>query len=221
MYASTIVKSLIAGVADTIAASQSLAAAGALTLSASPVVLDTGRQVIITSAGDDSALTWTVIGTNDSGSPIKDSFAGGNTTVAKSNLQNFKTVTSITGSGATASTVTAGTNGVGSSDAKIFSDTIPTPNIAFDCQKAGTVTFQVEYTQQPFLEPISPNGSGPAIAFGPNTPNPVWIPFTDLTNKSAAAQGAETIVFHAWRLSILSGTGAVTCTGRQSGLASP
>lgn len=225
MQASIVVKSLAAASANNIATSQSLASAGSLNLNGSAAsggvaTLDTQRRVIITSAGNDSGITWTVIGTREGGQPIKDQFAGGNVAAAQSNL-DFLTVTSITASGATASTVTAGTNGVGSSPWKISADSISPPQTSFDCEITGTVSYQVEYTQQPFLAPIPPNGSSPAIQFAPASPNPTAIPFSDLTNKSAAAQGDETFVFHAWRLTILSGTGSVTCTGRQAGLASP
>src|ERR1700744_4680398 len=111
MFSSTITKTLAAAVANGIALSQALGGAGFLMLSGSLVsggvaVLGSQRQVIITSAGNDSGLTWTVIGTDDTGNPIKDQFAGANVGVATSNL-NFATVTSISGSGATASTVTA------------------------------------------------------------------------------------------------------------------
>lgn len=224
MYASTIVKALVAASANNVAVSQSLAGAGNLLINGSAAsggvaVLDSQREIIITSAGDDTSLTWTVIGTDDTGNPIKDIFAGANG-IATSNL-NFKTAASIFGSKATASTVTAGTNTIGASPWKIFGDKIATPNLALTASLVGTANYTVEYTQQPFLAPITTTGASSSVANGPATPNPVAFAFTDMTGKSANAQGAETIVFHAWRLKINSGTGVVTCSGRQSGLASP
>lgn len=227
MRASTITKALTAGSANAIATSQSLVAAGYLTLNGALVsggvaVLTTGRQILIHSAADDSGLTWTVIGTNESGWPIKDRFAGANAGDATSNLLDFKTVTSIYASGATAGNVTAGTNGVGASDWKMFGDTINTPHIAFDTELVtGSANWSVQYTQEPFLTPIPASGSYPSIANADPTPNPTAIDFPNMSGLSASGQGYEDFVFHAWRLKINSGTGTVRCTGRQAGLASP
>lgn len=224
MYASTISKALIAASATKVSASQSLAAAGFLLIngggaSGGVATLDSQREIIITSAGDDTGLLWTVIGTDDTGNQIKDIFAGANG-VATSNL-NFKTVTSIYGSAATASTVTAGTNTVGASPWKLYSDTIATPHIAFTCGLVGSANFSVQYTQESFLAPIPGLQPNSSVALGPATPNPLAFDFTDLSNQSGAVQAQENFVFHGWRLKINSGNGTVTCSGRQSGLASP
>lgn len=218
MRASAITKTLVAASANAIAASQSLGAAGFLTLTASPVVLDTQRRIILTSAGNDAGLTWTVIGTAEGGQAIKDVFAGANG-VAQSNL-NFLTITSIFGSGATASTVTAGTNGVGSSPWKIFGDTVTPPDLGIYMNLAtggsGNATF--EYTQDEFLDPI---GIQSAIAFAPATVNPIALPHPDLQSLTASKDGSLNWEIHAWRLTINSGTGTWKCTARQAGLASP
>ena len=110
-----------------ISLSQSLAAAGALlingALAATVQAFPSGAQstianvlnaagqsqpITITSAGNDSGLTWTISGTGYSGAPISETLAGGNA-AAVTSLYNYATITSIKGSGATASTVTAGT----------------------------------------------------------------------------------------------------------------
>jgi len=207
--------------ASGIAASQSLAAAGYLTLVASPVVLDTQRRVIITSAGDDSGITWTVIGTNESGMPIKDVFAGANAAAAQSNL-DFLAVSSIYGSGATASTVTAGTNGVGASPWKMYADTIATPHISFDFEiVSGTPNVSIQYTQDPFLAPIPPTGASSSVANGGPSPNPTAIDVTTMSDMTMNKQGEMNSVFHAWRVQFNSGTGSIRVTGQQAGLASP
>lgn len=218
MRAVAITKALTAASANTVAHAQSLAGAGYLTLTATPIVLDSGRQIIITSAGDDSGLTWTIVGLDDAGAGLKDSFAGANG-IATSNLTNIKTVTSIYGSAATASTVTAGTNTVGSSSWKMFSDTIATPQMDIYMQLvsgSGTATF--EYTPDPFEMPI---GVQSATALGPNTPSPVALAHPDLQTLSASKEGSVNWTIHGWRLTINSGTGVWKCTARQSGLASP
>lgn len=117
---------LVAAVANGIATSQSLGAAGPLTLNGSLVsggvaTFDAPRRVGITSAGDDSSITWTVVGTgrapagttNQAGPVLTETIAGSHGGTAQT-TQDFSTVTSITGNGATASNVTAGTTGTGS-----------------------------------------------------------------------------------------------------------
>lgn len=217
MQSSIITKALVAASANVIAHSQSLAGAGYLTLTATPVVLDSQRQIIVTSGGDDHLLTWTVIGTDDTGNPIQDSFAGANG-VATSNL-NFKTVVSIYGNGATASTVTAGTNTAGSSPWKLFDSYIGTPNLGLDFELlSGSATVNVEYTQEPFLTPVSTTGAQSSIANGSATPNPTAHAVPGMGNISASTQGNLSFPIHAWRLTILSGTGSTRLTGRQAGL---
>lgn len=224
MRASTITKSLATADDNGIAESQSLAGAGALTLNGALVaagvaILGSQRRVIITSAADDSGLTWTVIGTDDTDNPLKDQFAGADTAAAQSNL-DFATVTQVTGSAATAGNVIAGTNGVGSSPWKMFADTIQTPNIAFDFELlSGSANVSIQYTQEAFLvDPAQPQSS---VALGPASPNPVAHDFPNLSDMAASYQDSVTFVFRAWRVIINSGTGSIRVTGRQAGLASP
>ena len=96
-----------------IAASQALGAAGPLVLTASPVNVGPAQQpVIITSAGNDSAIHFTISGTDYGGSPISEVLAGANAAAATSALQ-YSSVSSIVASGAVASTVEAGTAAAG------------------------------------------------------------------------------------------------------------
>ena len=64
-------------------------------------------EVVIDSAGDDSALTFVVVGTDRKGVSQTENVTGANAAVARSTYQ-YKTVTSITTSGATAGNVTVG-----------------------------------------------------------------------------------------------------------------
>lgn len=228
MRASAITKALTAASANAIALSQSLAAAGALTLngasaSGGVATLDTQRRVIITSAGADAGLTWTIIGTDDNGNPIKDSFAGASSpAVAASNL-DFKTVTSITSSGATAAAVTAGTNTTGSSPWDMFDDNIPTPNISGDLilvTGAGTASW--EYTYDPFLVPIPyPMAPTSPIALAAANPNPLAHGVTNMTAITSSKDGSINFPIHAQRLTITLGTGTWKLTTRQAGVSSP
>lgn len=79
----------------------SLATAGVATLPAQ-------QPITITSAGNDSGITFKITGTDYGGSAVSESLAGANVGVATSALQ-YSAVTSIVASGATAAAVTAGT----------------------------------------------------------------------------------------------------------------
>jgi len=97
---------------NNIAASQSPAAA-ALTINGSlasggVATLLEARNVIITSGGNDSGITFAVVGTDIFGSALTETITGANTGVA-TGAKAFKTITSVTPSGAAAGTVKVGT----------------------------------------------------------------------------------------------------------------
>jgi len=83
---------------NNIAASQDPAGAGNLTLAAPYIVFDVARYVYITSAGDDSLLTFTVTGWDVNNSPAVESITGGNTKAVVS-TKKFKAVTNVAVSG--------------------------------------------------------------------------------------------------------------------------
>lgn len=215
-------KALTAGSANGIALSQALAAAGYLTLNGASVtggvaVLGSQRRVIITSAGDDSGLTWTVIGATDGGQVIKDQFAGA-LGAAQSNL-NFATVTSIYGNGAAAGNVTAGTNSVGSTPWAIWDPHMTPPMMSIDVDLlSGSGTCQVEYTYDNFLPAVQGNA---AIAYASASPNPTPILHPQLQGLSGDQEGAINWNVRAWRFTILTGTASWRCTGIPAGISGP
>jgi hypothetical protein len=225
MRAVTITKALAAASANGIALSQSLAGNGALTLngadaSGGVATLDTQRRVLITSAGNDSGVTWTLIGTDETGNPIKDQFVGGNVAAVQSNF-DFLTITSITGSAATASTVTVGTNTVGSSPWHLMDNFIPTPNLGIDMvlvSGAGNASF--EYTYEAVLAKVSPNGANAPIGFAAVLP-PAVVVASPLSNLTTTKDGSLNQPINAYRLTINSGTGTWRTTVIQSGVSSP
>lgn len=212
-YQKTITYSLVASAATGIATSQSGTALTALTLNGSLVTtgvatLDSGgasRRVIITSAGDDSTHTFTIVGTDRYGRAQTEVLTGANG-VAQS-LHDFKTVTSITPTQNTTSTVTAGTNGVGSSDPWII-DAFANPQ---DLGAAVTVSGTVTYTVEESYDDLAP-----AWDLANNT----YTFFADPTfnaravNTNGVLSGPYTMI----RLTINSGTGSATFRGVQGGL---
>jgi len=83
--------------ANAIALAATLGAAGDLTLTSTPYTLDPPRRVTVTSAGNDSGLTFVVYGTTYGGASISESIAGTNAGTATTTL-DFATVTRISSS---------------------------------------------------------------------------------------------------------------------------
>jgi len=210
-------RSLAASNATSIAASQSPGAGTiAIANTTSGVTLDVQRRISIVSGGNDSGINFTVNGTNQSGAPISDTIAGGNATAVQTN-QDFLTVTSIGHTGSVASTLTAGTNGVGSSQWQILNwfDTTPVLNIAVEI-RTGTANYTIEYTlDDPNILP----GTGGLNASG----LPYAFPFPDpvLAGNSTTGHTSYQIPILAFRMTTNSGTGTLVCRAIQSGLGSP
>jgi len=206
-----ITKQLAAAVSTGICTSQS-PGAGAITLNGSLVAggvanLTTQRQVIITSGGNDSGITFTITGTNDNNVAISETLTGGNIAAATSTI-DFLTVTSITHTGTVAGTITAGTNGVGS--------THPIPlgqyqspfntSLALEFPTSGsTATVQYTYDDVFSLSVVQSNGLR-------------WNSISSLTDKTADTDGSLTAPVAAVRMKITAGTAPVTITVRQAGL---
>ncbi len=173
---------------------------------AGTATLDSQRRVLLTSGGNDSGINFTVSGTNDDGNAISDTFAGANGSTAQSNL-DFKTVTSITASGAVAGTLIAGTNGVGSSPWKVL-DRYKYPfEFSFSVELvSGAANFTVQYTYD------DPNNLPSGVSFP--------LPFSDAGIQAATATSDGAIgpmPVSAVRLLINSGTGTLRFRGQQAG----
>ena len=222
---------LPAAVANGIALSQSLVAAGTLVLagslaSAGVANLVTPQRVVIVSAGNDAGLIWTIIGTNASGAPISETLAGA-TAVAVNSALDYLSVTSISGSGATASTVIAGTNTIGSSPWVL--DNFLAPGWYLSVAVAllsGSGTYTVEHTyDDPNQQPaalqqygMSVGSSYPAVVF-PNA-TLVNIAATLTNNRLGEANYANQPIM-AHRLTVNSGTGLFKLWSLQAGIGDP
>ena len=135
---------LAAASANAIALSQTLGAAGPLTLNGSLVssgvaTMDATRQVLLTSAGNDSGINFTITGTGPTGAAQSETVTGANAATVASVL-SYATIKSITASGATAGNVTAGTNTVADSPWVRF-DTMATGAVAAMFTTTGTVNY--------------------------------------------------------------------------------
>lgn len=174
------------------------------------------QRVVITSGGNDSGIFFKIIGLNLANNTISEVLAGANTTFAQSNLdfgvvQSIRPQTLTGGIATTAGTISAGTNGAGSSLWNIVNWYAMPSNIAFSGVVVGTTT--VNYTIQYTYD--DPNNLPTGIAF----PQPFNHP--TIANVSSTLDGPTNDPITAWRLLINSGTGTVRATGIQSGLGSP
>lgn len=217
-----LIKSLVAAVANNIAQAQALAAAGNLVLNGATVAggiatLDSQRRVLLTSGGNDSALTFTVYGAGDNGAAITEAVAGANAGTAVT-LQDFRTVTRVSSSGAVATTIAVGTNGVGSTPWMVPSNSTDYPSIGIQADiLSGAATFSIETTGVDPKAPISIYQQG----YSTTLPVPVPYPVAGLTGLVAGAQGNISAPVAGWRLTITAGTGQVQAVGIQAGLGSP
>jgi hypothetical protein len=194
-----------------IAQSQTTAGAANLTLNGALVsggvaTFDTPRQVVVTSAGNDSGINFTVYGTTYGGASVTEVVAGtsGSTSTTKT---DFATVTRIATSGATsASGVIAGTNGVAGSR-WVRLDSWAFPQTAIQVNATGTVNWTLQVTMDDPNSPTNP------VAI----PNVTWLN----TNDSDAVTAIGDVFTNfdwtpTWsRILLNSGTGSVTATYAQ------
>lgn len=181
---------LVAAVANGLATTQSLGAAGRLTLNGSKVtnsvgVLDAPRRVIITSAGNDSGITWTVTGTRGSwwaSTAVSETITGGNV-AAVATTQDFLTVTSIVSSGATASTVTAGTNATGSGPWVVWDKYAGDFAVSiYGRVLSGSPTWEIEYTYDDVF----------GLWLPANQPFPIAFALASMTGLTGTVDGSIT-----------------------------
>lgn len=212
MIPQSVSKALAGSSTTAVAAGQLVGAGAAFTINGSSAssgvaTFDTQRRVLITSAGNDAAVTFTVRGTNDSGAGILESLAGGSGTGVYTNL-DFKTVTQVTASSAT-STASVGTNGVGSSPWLNLNTHVSPANTSLAANSSGTVNYTIQYTYD------DPNNLPAGAAYAQ--------PFNQvaLTAQTATLDGV--LSFPAWgiRTLINSGTGTVRLDYVQAGIGGP
>ncbi len=201
-------RQLAAADANAIALDQQLVAAGNLTLngalvdSAGIAQIGNQRQVEFESAGNLSAINFTVTGTDESGALISETIAGPNAGVAATIL-NFGTVTQIAADAAVSTDVEVGTNAVGASQT-VPLDQYQTPfNVSLGIVITGTVDVTLEFTFDDVF------GDFP----GPHS----WNDHPDLTNITADADATFIAPVSACRLLTNSGDGTAVLRIIQAG----
>ncbi len=204
-------KSLIAANDAVIAASQTPGAAGDLTLVSSPVVLDTGRQVILTFAANETGHNFTIYGyenTDGTGALISEVIAGTTAGVVTS-TRMYGRVTRIAISAAATGAVKAGTNTVGATPWLNADYQIKPFELDVAVVVTGTVNYSVQYTYDDFSTVVPNTGQGA-----------VPTAFTDQILSGVTANGETTFNFPitGFRVLINSGTGSLAIKSIQAGI---
>lgn len=132
-------------VTDYLATAETLAAAGFLTLVASTIV--PARFVTITSTGDDSGITFLIVGTGPAGEPQTETVTGANAGTA-TGTKSFSSVESIYASGATDGDVEAGVAQAGYSTWLPMDIYTPNQVTTISVSVSGTVNYSIEYTNE-------------------------------------------------------------------------
>lgn len=207
---STQVGPLASAVANFYVHAQSGTAGTALTLFATAPA--SAQRLIITSAGNDASVNFTIIGTLKDGSPVTEVMNGANGLAT--NLQgqafsmlDYATIVSITPSANTASTVTAGTNGVASST-WLRLDNFGFAQTALEAIVTGTVNYTVEEAVR------DPNSQ----VYSLTPANLVWQPNAALQALTANSFGSYSASPSWVRCTLNSGTGSVVFTVSQAGV---
>lgn len=215
-------KTLAAASATNIATSQAASAGTPLTLNGSTVAngvatIDTfnaltnsapGRRVLITSTSAVETASVTITGTNANGQTISETitFSGSSTTV-QSNL-DYVTVTQIVPSGTIVGSLSAGTNGVGSSPWLFWNVYGDSPmNLAAAVELvSGAANFTMQYSYD------DPNNLPPGVTFP--------LPFNSaaITAQSTTIDGTISTPFTATRVLVNSGTGTIRVRFQQAGI---
>lgn len=160
---------------------------------------DTPREILITTTGNESSNTFTVIGTDWANNPATEVITGANIGTTASVL-SYKTVTSIVAKNTAAAALTVGTNTVASSP-WVRLDPWANPNVQVSCVATGTVNYTVQQTAD---DPNSPTDSV--------LPQSVtWQSATDPNLQGATGNVQSSFAFApAWvRVLLNSGSGSV------------
>lgn len=164
------------------------------------------RQITITSAGNDSGITFLINGYDAAGNLISEKITGANAGAATSVL-SYSAIYDIFPSAATASTVTVGTAATAYSQWVRFDDYGPS-NISIQCTASGTVNYTVQTSLDDPNDPTNP------VAITSMT----WVNSSDTNVVSATTTQQSNFLFAPKyaRIFLNSGTGTVTGTFVQS-----
>jgi hypothetical protein len=205
---------LAAPSANNICLSQTPTAAAGFTIngalaSGGIATLDTPRRVLLTPSGNESANTFTIVGTNASNMPQTEVISGTNAASFYTNL-DFATVTKISLASNAAGAITVGTNNVASS-AWVYFDSYAPSQTAIQATVTGTVTYTIQQTLQDSTSPTNP-----VLPY-----NVQWVNISDAAgqNQTNTIQSSYQYSPVFAKVTITAGTGSVSTVFTQFGVA--
>ena len=173
--------------ADGICQSQSPLAAGLLTINGALAAgIPTAQHITIASDGDERGNTFTLVGTDNDGIVISEDITGPNATTTTS-TKNFKTVTSVTISGASVGAVTVGVVATCELPWRLFNSHARVFNYSYDVS-IGTATFTLEGTLDDVEDPTVTPTTRTVVASGSSS----------ITGSSTAPLKALRVKVTAW-----------------------
>ena len=168
--------------------------------------LDKPREVLFTSGGTDTGITFTITGTDWAGLSQSETVTGGSSGSPVATILDYLKVTSIVASGATASTLTVGTNGV-SGAYWVLLDQWASKGCGIQITVSGTVNYTI---QSSFDNPNAPSQLSASQVTWQNSQD------SNVVGQIASAQTAYTYTPLFVRCLINSGTGTATVTVTQA-----
>lgn len=174
----------------------STAAGTAFTLTTSPYVMDHPRRVLITSAGTDTSVIFSIVGTDWNGTPVSELLTGGSSGSPVYSVYDYSTVIRVTPTvNATASTNAVGTNGIATTR-PIFLDEYAFSQVSLQVSVTGTVSATVRQSLQ------DPTRVGYTSVTWLNHPD------SNLVNLTGSVQGNYAYTPKVVQLVLNSGTGS-------------
>lgn len=178
--------------ANNIAKSQTVSGATAVALNGttSTTLVQNGKTgaylgsmqyIYITSAGNDSGITFAILGLDQYGTSISETITGSNTSVVSSNKQ-YWSIISITTSGSTASTITVGSYG---------SATLDTPRqvLITTSSTTGFIITGTDWAGNPISETVTNAGSSVASVLSYATVISIYSSSAPATTVEAGTNG--------------------------------
>lgn len=191
----------IAAVADNLAASQAVEAAGSLTLETLAADIGSPAQIVLETNADYTGINFTIVGTDANGAVISEVLAGPNINTVESVLY-YASITSITASGGVeGGTVQVGTTGDVTSR-WVRMDSWANAQSVAQVDTSGTITYSVQTSMDDPNDPIAP------VAVIDMT----WLDALDanLVAETAAKSGVFAYTPTWIRVSATGGTGTAT-----------
>lgn len=211
-------KVLAAANATNVAAAQAHSNSSTITLSGSPVVLDTQRRIAIAlTSTANSGVLIALTGTNDSGTTISENITISGTLTAAASVMDYKTV-SLVSATTISGNISIGTNGTGSTPWQMANPWSSPVNIfvAVSLPASGAATYSAEYTVD--LDPCGVRNNTPLTAVNAFTAGLL----SGLTTSGAALLGPGTagigVPLTAWRVTVTTGTGSCVVQAIEAGV---